>query len=153
MVYPDIGRVGGGGTLKPLGQRASITVVSDDPVWTEGVRAALRERGVTSRPLVELCFDEGDRAALLPEARRAPHGGVELAEELRLVLAAACPPLLLWAPEPAALSDEERASFFAVVHAADPVSVADAAARELARLPATSGFVLRSGVMRTREQG
>lgn len=134
-----------------MGQRASITVVSDDPVWTERVRAALRERGVGSLPLVELCFEEG--GALLLDSRLEPHGGVELAEELRHVLAGACPPLLLWSPDPEALTDEERASFFAVVRAADPVSVADAAARELSRLPVTSGFVLRSGIAPARARG
>lgn len=133
-----------------MGQRASIAVVSDDASWAEHVRAALRERGVGSPPLVELCLDEGGRSALLLDWRLEPHGGVELAEELRLVLADACPPLLLWAPEPEALTEDERASFLAVVRAADPVSVADAAARELLRLPATSGFVLRPGVTRTR---
>lgn len=135
-----------------MGQRASITVVSDDVSWTERVRAALRERGVGSPPLVELCFDEGGRSALLLDWRLEPHGGIELAEELRHVLADACPPLLLWAPEPEALTDDARASFLAVVRAADPVSVADDAARELSRLPATSGFVLRSRAMRTRER-
>jgi hypothetical protein len=134
-----------------MGQRGSITVVSDDPGWTEKVRAALRERGVGALPLLELTFGDGEGiGALLLDSRLAPHGGIELAEQLRLVLEDVCPPLLLSAPDPEALTDAERAPFFAVVRTADPASVADAAARELARLPATSGFVLRSGVLRAR---
>ncbi len=134
--------------------RDAVTVVSDDAAWTESVYAALGERGVEAMPISSLLLVEtlSGVGVLLLDESLAPHSGSELGAELHALLADTCPPLLLAHPDPARMRDP---GVFAAVldRSSDPSVMASDVTRALARMPAASGFVLRSTLARDRSAG